>query len=35
MSSNDLNVNYKAITENFLQTIDKHAPLKEKFIRGN
>ena len=35
MSSNDPNVNYKSITENFLETIDKHAPLKKKIIRGN
>ena len=35
MSSNDPNVNYKSITENFLETIDKHAPLKKQFIRGN
>ena len=35
MSSNDPNVNYKSITENFLETIYKHAPLKKKFIRGN
>ena len=35
MSSNDPNVNYKSITENFLETIDKHAPLKKKFVRGN
>ena len=28
MSSNDPNVNYKSITENFLEAIDKHAPLK-------
>ena len=35
MSTNDPNVNYKSITENFLETIDKHAPLKKKFIRGN
>ena len=35
MPSNDPNVNYKSVTENFLETIDKHAPLKKKFIRGN
>ena len=35
MSSNDPNLNYKSTTENFLETIDKHAPLKKKFIRGN
>ena len=35
MSSNDPNVNYKSITENFLEAIDKHAPLKKKFVRGN
>ena len=35
MSSNDPNVNYKSITDNFLEAIDKHAPLKKKFIRGN
>ena len=35
MSSNDPNVNYKSITENFLETVDKHAPLKKKFVRGN
>ena len=35
MSSNDPDVNYKSITENFLETIDKYAPLKKKFIRGN
>ena len=35
MSSNDPNVNYKSITETFLETIDKHTPLTKKFIRGN
>ena len=35
MSSNDPNVSYKSITENFLEAIDKHAPLKKKFVRGN
>ena len=35
MSSNDPNVNYRSKTENFLETNDKHAPLKKKFIRGN
>ena len=35
MSSNDPNVNYKSITKNFLETIDKHAPLQKTFIRGN
>ena len=35
MSSNDSNVDYKSITENVLGTIDKHAPLKRKVIRGN
>ena len=35
MSSNDPNVNYKSITENFLEAIDKHAPLKKKYVRGN
>ena len=35
MSCNDPNVNEKSITENFLETIDKHAPLKKTFIRGN
>ena len=25
----------KSITENFLEAIDKHAPLKKKFVRGN
>ena len=35
MASNDPNVNYKSITENFLETIDKNAPLKKKFVRGN
>ena len=29
VSSIDLNVNYKSITENFLEAIDKHAPLKK------
>ena len=28
MSSNDPNVNYKSITENLLETIDKQASLK-------
>ena len=32
-SSNDPNVNYKSITENFLEAIDKHAPLKKKFVK--
>ena len=35
MSSNDPNVNYKPITENFVEAIDKHAPLKKKLVRGN
>ena len=35
MSSNDPNVNYKSITENFLEAIDKHAPSKKKLVRGN
>ena len=35
LSSNNPNVNYKSITENFLEAIDKHAPLKKKFVRGN
>ena len=35
MPSNDPNVNYKSITENFLEVIDKHAPLKKKPARGN
>ena len=35
LSSNDPNVNYKSITENFLEAIDKHAPLKKKLVRGN
>ena len=35
MSSNDPNVNYKSITENFLEAIDKHAPLKKKLVKGN
>ena len=35
MSSNDPNVNYKSITENFLEATDKHAPLKKKLVRGN
>ena len=35
MSSNDPNVNYKSITENFLEAIDKHAPLKKKFVKSN
>ena len=34
MSSNDPNVNYKFKTENFLETIFKHASLKKKIIRG-
>ena len=35
MSSNDSNISYKPITENFLGTIDKKGPLKMKFITGN
>ena len=35
LSSNDPNVNYKSVTENFMEAIDKHAPLKKKFVRGN
>ena len=35
MSSNDPNVNYKSITENFLKASDKHAPFKTKLVRGN
>ena len=34
-SSNDPKVNYKSIIGNYLETIDKHAPLKKKFIRDN
>ena len=35
LSSNDPNVNYKPIPENFLEAIDKHAPLKKNFVRGS
>ena len=35
MPSNDPNVNFKSITENFLEATDKHAPLKKKLVRGN
>ena len=35
MSANDPNVKYKSITKNVLERIDKHAPLKKKFVRGN
>ena len=35
MSSNDPSVNYKSITENFSEAIDKHAPLKKKLVGGN
>ena len=35
MSSNDPNVNYKCITENFLEAIVKYAPLKKKLVRDN
>ena len=35
MPSNNPNVNYKLITENFLEAIDKHAALKKKLVRGN
>ena len=35
MSSNDPNINCKSITENLLEVIDKHAPLKKKLVRGN
>ena len=35
MYSNEPNVNYKSIAENFLEAIDKHAPLKKKLVRGN
>ena len=35
ISSNDPNVNYQSITENFLERIDKHSPLKKKFTRSN
>ena len=35
MSFNDPNVNYKSITENFLEAIDKHSPLKKKLVRRN
>ena len=35
MSSIDLNVNYRSITGNFLEAIDKHAPLKKKLVRDN
>ena len=35
MFSNDPNVNYKSIPENFLEATDKHAPLKKKLVRGN
>ena len=35
MFSNDSKVNYKSITEHFLEAIDKHALLKTKLVRGN
>ena len=35
MSANDPNVNYKFITETFLEAMDKHAPVKKKLGRGN
>ena len=35
LSPNDTNANCKSIIEIFLGAIDKHAPLKKKFVRGN
>ena len=35
MSSNNPNVNYKSIIENFLEAIDKHGPLKKRLVGGN
>ena len=35
MASTDPNVNYKSLTENFLEATTKHAPLKRTLIRGD
>ena len=32
---NDPNQNYKYLTDKFLGIVNKHAPLKKKFVRGN
>ena len=32
---NDPNQNYNLLTDKFLGIVNKHAPLKKKFVRGN
>ena len=34
-SKNDPNQNYNLLTDKFLVIVNKHAPLKKKFVRGN
>ena len=34
-NSDDSNGNYEIITNVFSNIVEKHAPLKEKFLRGN
>ena len=34
-SPSDPNQNYKCLTRTFLGLIEKHTPLKKKFVRGN
>ena len=33
MLSNDPNMNYNSIIQDFLETIEKHAPLKTKLVK--
>ena len=34
-SKNDLNQNYNLLADKFLSIVNKHAPLKKKFVRAN
>ena len=34
-SKNDPNQNHNLLTDKFLSIVNKHAPLKKKFVRGN
>ena len=35
LKTDDSNENYDFLTNNFINIVNKHAPLKKKFIRGN
>ena len=35
MNEKDPNQNYQSITKTFLTIVNKHAPLKNKIVRGN